>query len=53
MRVRYMNLISKDNNTAVVEVFGLSKSKPHKNISLTGTFIKNVDGIWKISSVKS
>ncbi|NME82256.1 hypothetical protein [Clostridium sp. SM-530-WT-3G] len=43
--------MSKDNNTAVVEVFGLSKSKPHKNTSLIGTFTKTDAGIWKLSSV--
>ena len=51
MRVQYMNLISKDNTTAVVEVFGLSKEEPHGSTSLTGTFTKNTDGVWKLSSI--
>ena len=53
MRVQHISLISKDNNTAIVEVSGLSKSKPHKSTLLTGTFTRNSDGIWKLSSVES
>ncbi|MDO5515963.1 MAG: hypothetical protein Q4F66_00305 [Clostridium sp.] len=48
-----MDLVSRENNTAVVEVFGLSKSKPHGSTSLTGIFVKNADGVWKLISVES
>lgn len=53
MRIQYMNLISKDNTTAVIEVFGLSKKEPHKSTSLTGTFVKNPEGVWKLSSINN
>lgn len=53
MRVQYMNLISKEGNTAVVEVYGLSKSKPHGSITLKGTFLKDELGVWTLHSVES
>lgn len=48
-----MDLISKENNTAVVEVFGLSKAKPHRSTFLKGTFIKDESGVWKLNSVEN
>lgn len=53
MRVQYMNLISKEDNSAIVEVFGLSKSEPHGSTTLKGKFIKDNSGVWTLQSIES
>ena len=51
MRVKYMTLISYDGKNATVEVSGLSKSKPHYTISLTGNFTKDADNSWQLKEI--
>lgn len=50
LRVQTMSLINSDNNTALVEARGLSKSKPHKSISIKGNFKKSTSSSWYLES---
>ena len=52
LRVKYMTLISSDGKNAVVEVSGLSKSRPHHTISLEGSFSKDNNNSWKLKEIK-
>lgn len=51
LRVKNITLISCDDNTAVIEVYGLSKNKPHKSISIRGNFKKNTASSWYLDSI--
>lgn len=51
MRVKYMTLINSDGKNATVEVSGLSKSKPHHTISLTGKFTRDNNNSWQLKEI--
>lgn len=51
LRVQYMTLISREGDTAVVEVSGLTKESPHRNTTKTGVFKKNFFNSWTLKSV--
>ena len=51
LRVQKMSLIYCDGETAIVEAFGLSKSEPHKSISLKGSFKKNNNKSWYLEKI--
>lgn len=52
MRVQYMTLINSDGQNATVEASGLSKSRPHHTISLTGNFTKDNNNSWRLQEIK-
>ena len=51
LRVKNITLISCNENTAVIEVYGLSKNKPHKSISIRGNFKKDTTSSWYLDSI--
>ncbi len=51
LRVQKMSLIYCDGETAVVEVSGLSKDEPHKNVSLKGSFKKDINKSWYLEKI--
>ena len=51
LRVQTISLINCDNDTAVVEAQGLSKSMPHKSISIKGNFKKGIGSSWYLESI--
>ena len=46
LRVQKMSLLYFDGETAVVEASGLSKTPPHKTISVRGSFKKDTNKSW-------
>lgn len=50
LRVQTMSLINCDDTTAVVEAKGLSKTTPHKSISIKGNFKKGTGSSWYLES---
>ena len=46
LRVQKMSLLYFDGETAVVEASGLSKTHPHKTISIKGSFKKDKNKSW-------
>jgi hypothetical protein len=50
LRVQKMSLIYCDVETAVVEASGLSKSEPHKTISIKGSFRKANNKSWYLEN---
>ena len=46
-----MSLIYCDGETAVVEASGLSKSEPHKSLSLKGSFKKDTNKSWYLEKI--
>ena len=53
LRVQRMSLIYSDGESAVVEVFGLAKEEPHKEVSIKGNFKKDSHKSWHLDSVQS
>jgi len=51
LRVQKMSLVYYDGETAVVEASGLSKTKPHKNISVKGSFKKDKTKTWYLEKL--
>lgn len=51
LRVQYMSLINSDGKNATVKVSGLSKTRPHHTISLTGNFTKDSNKSWQLTDV--
>lgn len=46
LRVQQMSLIYCDEDTAIVEAFGLSKEAPHKSTSIKGSFKRDNNNHW-------
>ena len=53
LRVQKMTLIYSDGESAVVEASGLSKEKPHKQVSLKGSFKRDSNKSWHLDSIQS
>lgn len=53
LRIQESKLIFCDTNSAVVQVTGLSKTKPHKKITFDGHFEKGENDSWKMTTVYS
>lgn len=51
LRVQKMSLVYYDGETAVVEASGLSKTTPHKNISVKGSFKKDKTKTWYLEKL--
>ena len=51
LRIKYMTLINCDGNNATVEASGISKSKPHHTISITGSFSKDNNQSWHLVEI--
>lgn len=51
LRVQKMSLVYCDGETSVVEASGLSKNKPHKNISVKGSFKKDNNKSWCLEKI--
>ncbi len=51
LRVQKMSLIYCDGETAIVEASGLSKSEPHKNVSVKGGFKKDNNKSWYLEKI--
>jgi len=51
LRVQKMSLIYCDGETSVVEAYGLSKSEPHKNTSIKGSFRKDNNKSWYLEKI--
>jgi hypothetical protein len=51
LRVQKMSLIYSDGETAVVEASGLSKTSPHKNTSIRGSFKKDNNKSWYLEKI--
>lgn len=51
LRVQKMSLIYCDGETAVVEASGLSKVKPHKTITVKGSFKKDKSKTWYLEKI--
>ena len=50
MRVNNMTLIFSDNETAMVDAYGLSTESPHKTIGIRGRFLKSPSGTWELEN---
>lgn len=53
LRVQKMSLIYSDGESAVVEASGLSKEKPHKEVSVKGSFKKDSNKSWQLDFIQS
>jgi hypothetical protein len=52
LRVQNISLIFNDNKNAIVEVSGLSKSKPHASTKIKGTFKRGLLHSWQLEESK-
>lgn len=52
MTVKYITLTFKDDDSAIMDVSGLRKNKPHISTKLRATFKKTRGSSWKLDSVK-
>lgn len=48
LRVKNITLIFNDNNTAVIEASGLSKSEPHSSLKIKGYYKKGFMDSWQL-----
>lgn len=48
MRVQTITLVFSDNDSAIVQAFGLRKDKPHSQIGVEGHFSKGHLNSWKL-----
>lgn len=46
--IQKVNLVFKDEDSAIVEVSGLSKKKPHNDTNIKGYLKKTSSGVWKL-----
>lgn len=51
LRIQESKLIFCDTDSAVVQVTGLSKTKPHKKITFNGHFEKGKNDSWEMTTV--
>lgn len=50
LRVKNMDLVFSDDNTAIVKAYGLSKEEPHGESTIEGMFRKDSLDSWKLES---
>ena len=53
LRVNNMTLVFSDNETAMVEAYGLSTEAPHRTIGIKGRFMKSASGSWGLEDTYS
>lgn len=51
LRVQTMSLISSDEESAIIEAFGLSKSAPHKSTIIRASFKRDNDRTWYLDKI--
>lgn len=50
LRVKNITLVFSDKDTAVIEAYGLNKSKPHATTAIEGHFRKDSFDSWKLEN---